>query len=62
LRLVFECGPLAYLAEQAGGNASDGQNAILDKTIMTIDQRSPIILGSKNEVERSVRVLQSSAS
>jgi fructose-1,6-bisphosphatase len=34
----------------------------LDKTIMTIDQRSPIILGSKNEVERSVRVLQSSAS
>ncbi len=59
LRLVFECGPLAYLAEQAGGSASDGKMAILDKTIESIDQRSPIIIGSKNEVERSVSVLAS---
>jgi len=57
LRLVFECGPLAYLAEQAGGSASDGKGSILDKTIESIDQRSPIIIGSKNEVERSVRML-----
>lgn len=57
LRLVFECGPLAYLADQAGGSASDGQGAILEKTITAIDQRSPIVIGSKNEVERSVKVL-----
>lgn len=59
LRLVFECGPLAYLAAQAGGSASDGTGSILEKTIESIDQRSPIIIGSKNEVERSVRMLKS---
>lgn len=53
LRLVFECGPFAYLAEQAGGSASDGERRILEKTIDAIDQRTPIIIGSKNEV-RSV--------
>lgn len=58
LRLVFECGPLAYLAAQAGGSASDGAGSILEKTIESIDQRSPIIIGSKNEVERSVRMLK----
>lgn len=58
LRLVFECGPLAYLAAQAGGSASDGTGSILEKTIESIDQRSPIIIGSKNEVERSVRMLK----
>jgi fructose-1,6-bisphosphatase I len=57
LRLVFECGPLAYLASQAGGDASDGKGSILDKTIEAIDQRSPIIIGSKNEVARSAKVL-----
>ena len=57
LRLVFECGPLAYLMEQAGGAASDGIISILDKKITNIDQRSPIIIGSKNEVERSCKVL-----
>lgn len=58
LRLVFECGPLAYLALQAGGSASDGTQPILEKTIESIDQRTPIIIGSKNEVERSVSLLK----
>jgi fructose-1,6-bisphosphatase I len=58
LRLVFECGPFAYLAAQAGGVASDGVNDILDKRIQEIDQRTPIIIGSKNEVERCCRVLR----
>lgn len=52
LRLVFECGPFAYLAEAAGGAASDGNMPILDKQIEDIDQRTPLIIGSKNEVER----------
>lgn len=57
LRLVFECGPFAYLMEQAGGSASDGTMSILDKEITSIDQRTPIIIGSKDEVERSCRLL-----
>ncbi|MCF7844890.1 MAG: fructose-1,6-bisphosphatase [Kiritimatiellales bacterium] len=51
LRLVFECGPFAYLMEQAGGKASDGTQSILDKEITDLHQRTPIIIGSKNEVE-----------
>lgn len=52
LRLVFECGPFSYLIEQAGGAASDGANPIIGTKIASIDQRTPIIIGSKNEVER----------
>lgn len=59
LRLVFECGPLAYLMEQAGGSASDGAGLILEKTIETIDQRTPVVIGSKNDVSRMCDMLQS---
>ncbi|MBU2260081.1 fructose-1,6-bisphosphatase [Patescibacteria group bacterium] len=52
LRLVFECGPFAYLIEQAGGKASDGTQPILDKEITDLHQRTPIIIGSKNEVDK----------
>ncbi len=57
LRLVFECGPFAYLVEQAGGAASNGVDAILDVNITDIDQRTPLIIGSKNEVTRACKVL-----
>lgn len=57
LRLVFECGPFAYLAEQAGGAARTGADDILDVRITDIDQRCPIIFGSKNEVDRVCRAL-----
>jgi fructose-1,6-bisphosphatase I len=59
LRLAFECGPFAYLVEQAGGMASNGKTPILDTTITSIDQRSPIIAGSAKEVERVIAELQS---
>ncbi len=52
LRLVFECGPMAYLAEYAGGAASDGVQPILDKKIESLSQRTPIFIGSKEEVQR----------
>ncbi len=61
LRLVFECGPFAYLAEQAGGAASDGEQAILDVKIEEIDQRTPIVIGSKDEVERVCDLLKPSS-
>lgn len=52
LRHVFECGPFAFLVDEAGGVASDGTMSILDKEITSVDQRTPIIIGSKNEVEQ----------
>lgn len=57
LRLVFECGPFAYLMQHAGGAASDGKTAILEKVIKDIDQRTPFIIGSAKEVERVTGLL-----
>ncbi|MBI5155647.1 fructose-1,6-bisphosphatase [Candidatus Peregrinibacteria bacterium] len=59
LRLAFECGPFAYIVEHAGGAASDGKQPILDKKITNTDQRTPIIIGSKKEVERACKILAS---
>lgn len=57
LRLAFECGPFAYLIEQAGGMSSNGRHSILDSNIEKVDQRTPIIIGSKHEVEHVVAML-----
>jgi len=51
LRLLFECAPIALIVEQAGGSASDGGMDILDKPIEALVQRTPIFVGSKEEVE-----------
>lgn len=59
LRLLFECGPFAYILEQAGGKASNGKEAILDVPIRSFDQRTPIILGSAQEVEHACKALSS---
>ncbi len=58
LRLVFECGPFAYLAHHAGGRASNGTDDILDVAIRDLGQRTPIIIGSAGEVETVCRELQ----
>ncbi len=58
LRLLYECGPLSYIMEQAGGGSSNGQKSILDVEITHVDQRTPFIIGSKKEVERVARVLK----
>ena len=57
LRLVYECGPFAYLVEQAGGSASNGSESILDLEISSLDQRTPIVIGSNNEVATVVNLL-----
>lgn len=54
LRLLFECAPMSFLMEQAGGASSDGKIRILEKKVENIDQRTPIFIGSKGEVERCV--------
>lgn len=57
LRLLFECGPFAYLAEQAGGSASTGTEDILDVKITNLDQRTPIIVGSTKEVKKITEIM-----
>lgn len=52
LRLMYEANPMAWLVEQAGGVASTGRERILAITPEKLHQRVPVILGSKNEVER----------
>jgi fructose-1,6-bisphosphatase I len=52
LRLLYEANPLAFVAEQAGGAATDGQQRILDKQPTTMHERTPLIIGSKDEVKR----------
>ena len=46
LRLVYECAPLAFIAVQAGGCASDGHQDILDITPTSLHQRVPLFIGS----------------
>jgi fructose-1,6-bisphosphatase I/sedoheptulose-1,7-bisphosphatase/fructose-1,6-bisphosphatase I len=55
LRLLYEANPMAMLIEQAGGAASTGRGRILDVPAESLHQRVPVILGSKNEVERLER-------
>jgi len=51
LRLMYEANPLAFIAEQAGGMASSGKGRILDIKPEGIHQRTPLIVGSKREME-----------
>lgn len=53
LRLLYECNPMAFLAEQANGKASDGFTRILDIQPTELHQRVPFICGSKNMVEKA---------
>lgn len=52
LRLMYEANPMAFLVEQAGGAATTGRQRILDIVPSKLHQRVPVILGSKNEVDR----------
>lgn len=55
LRLLYEANPMAMLIEQAGGAASTGRGRIVEVLPDALHQRVPVILGSKNEVERLER-------
>ncbi len=55
LRLLYEANPMAWLVEQAGGAASTGRGRLLDLVPDGLHQRAPVILGSKEEVERIAR-------
>ena len=50
LRLMYECNPIAFIAEQACGVASDGRNRILDMQPEDVHQRVPFYVGAKDMV------------
>jgi len=51
LRLMYEANPIAFLAEQAGGLATDGKRRILEIAPTGLHQRTPLVVGSRTEVE-----------
>jgi fructose-1,6-bisphosphatase I len=48
LRLLYECNPLAYMVEVAGGKATDGTQRILEKQPSELHERTPLFIGSLN--------------
>jgi fructose-1,6-bisphosphatase I len=53
LRLMYECNALAFIAEQAGGCATDGMGRILDIELKELHQRTAFFVGSKNMVDKA---------
>uniref|UniRef100_H0WJW3 Fructose-1,6-bisphosphatase isozyme 2 n=2 Tax=Otolemur garnettii TaxID=30611 RepID=H0WJW3_OTOGA len=58
LRLLYECNPMAYIIEQAGGLATTGTQPVLDVKPETIHQRVPLILGSPDDVQEYLSCVQ----
>jgi fructose-1,6-bisphosphatase I len=50
LRLLYEANPIAMIAEQAGGVATDGTQRLLDVAPTSVHQRTPMIVGGKEEM------------
>jgi fructose-1,6-bisphosphatase I len=58
LRLSYEAAPMAFIAEQAGGAATDGVNRIMDITPVELHQRVPLVIGSRDDVDFVARMIQ----
>ena len=58
LRIVYECNPMAFIAIQAGGYASDGKHNVLDISPSYLHERSPFYAGSKNMVRKTEEFLE----
>ena len=56
LRLLYECAPMAMIAEQAGGAASDGKQPILDLVADRLHERTTLIIGNREAVELATRI------
>ena len=57
LRLVYECNPLSFVIEQAGGRATNGLSRILDLNVTELHQRSPIFIGSEEMVLQAEKMM-----
>jgi fructose-1,6-bisphosphatase I len=58
LRLAYECNPVAFIIEQAGGRASNGKQRILDVKPTSLHQHTPVFLGSEEDVRLCEEFLQ----
>ncbi|SMO39891.1 class 1 fructose-bisphosphatase [Gracilimonas mengyeensis] len=58
LRLMYECNPLSFIIEQAGGMATDGETRIMELKPDAIHQQTPIYIGSKKNVETVMQYLE----
>lgn len=61
LRLLYECNPLSFIAEVAGGAASTGHQRILDVTPASLHERASLIIGGRDEVETAERFVREHA-
>jgi len=57
LRLLYECNPLAFIVQQAGGLATDGTHDILDLAPTELHQRSPLFIGSRDDIATAREIL-----
>lgn len=58
LRLLYECNPMSFIAEQAGGLATDGKNRILEIQPTELHQRVGYFTGSKNQMEKVMELMR----
>lgn len=58
LRLLYECNPVAWIIEEAGGKASDGYVRILEKQPKTLHERTPLFIGSANMVKMAEEFME----
>jgi fructose-1,6-bisphosphatase I len=58
LRVLYEAAPLAFIAEEAGGMATDGSRRILEIAPGTLHERTPLIVGSKEDVQEAMAFIQ----
>jgi len=58
LRLMYECNPMAFIIEQAGGKSSDGKQSILNVQPISLHQHTPVFLGSEEDVKLCEEFLQ----
>jgi fructose-1,6-bisphosphatase I len=59
IRILYEAAPLAFVAEKAGGAASTGKGRILDVVPKAVHERTPIFIGSRDDVADAVKILAS---
>lgn len=58
LRLLYECNPMAFIIEKAGGMATTGKKAILDIIPENIHERVPVVMGSSDDVEEYLALVK----
>jgi fructose-1,6-bisphosphatase I len=56
IRLLYEANPLSWIIEQAGGRSTTGRDRVLDVVPAALHQKTPLICGSRDEVDRVMRI------